>query len=104
MRGRIVAICDVFDALMSSRPYKDGWSFDDTIDEIAQQRGRHFDPALVDAFMTLVPELRAEVEAEELKELYRAAGRSGDGDHALDGEPSAVGDVDGDANLTGPVA
>jgi CHASE2 domain-containing sensor protein len=102
--GRIAAICDVFDALMSSRPYKEGWSFDDTINEIAEQRGQHFDPALVDAFMTLVPELRAEVEADQLAELYRASAVSGDGDHALDGEPGAVGDVDGDANLTGPVA
>lgn len=102
LTGRIAAICDVFDALLSKRPYKKAWSFDDTISEIADQRGRHFDPHLVDVFLTLVPELRAEIEAEKLTSLWRLP--SGDGDHALDGQPGAVGDVGGDTHLAGPVA
>ena len=59
IEGRIAAICDVFDALVSERPYKRSWSVDEAITEVVAQRGRHFDPALVDAFAAMAPELRA---------------------------------------------
>jgi len=59
--GRICAICDVFDALRSRRPYKDAWKLDDAIAEIASQRGRHFDPNLVDLFVPMARELAAEL-------------------------------------------
>jgi len=52
--GRICAVCDVFDALLSPRPYKEPWSLPDALDELRRERGKHFDPAVVDAFMTLV--------------------------------------------------
>jgi CHASE2 domain-containing sensor protein len=55
--GRICAICDVFDALLSKRPYKEAWSMRSALDEIVAQRGRHFDPQVVDAFLTMVPTL-----------------------------------------------
>jgi HD-GYP domain-containing protein (c-di-GMP phosphodiesterase class II) len=57
LEGRICAICDVYDALGSKRPYKDAWSPQHVIDEIARGSGSHFDPALVEAFLALVPEL-----------------------------------------------
>jgi CHASE2 domain-containing sensor protein len=53
LAGRIVALCDVFDALRSRRPYKQPWTLDDTLGEIVAQRGRHFDPRLVDLFVPL---------------------------------------------------
>jgi hypothetical protein len=103
LSGRIAAVCDVFDALMSPRPYKKAWTLEDALAEIAAQRGRHFDPHLVDVFMTaLVPNLRAEIETQGLTQMWRLP--SGNGDHALDGQPSAVGDVGGDTHLAGPVA
>lgn len=46
--GRIVGLSDVFDALMSERPYKQAWSMDETITWIQKESGRHFDPELVD--------------------------------------------------------
>jgi putative two-component system response regulator len=52
--GRIVAIADVFDALTQQRPYKDAWPVDHAISEIEQQRGRQFDPKLVDAFLRII--------------------------------------------------
>jgi CHASE2 domain-containing sensor protein len=61
LAGRICAICDVFDALRSRRPYKDAWTLDQAIAEIARQRGRHFDPALVDLFLPLAHELAAQL-------------------------------------------
>ncbi len=62
--GRICAIGDVFDALMTSRPYKQSWPFKRVIEEIAALRGTHFDPALVDAFMRIAPELEREHDIE----------------------------------------
>jgi len=59
--GRIVAICDVFDALRSRRPYKEAWPTADALAEVAAQRGRHFDPELVDLFLAIAPELDAEL-------------------------------------------
>jgi putative two-component system response regulator len=55
--GRICAVCDVFDALLSPRPYKEAWSVQDALDELRRERGKHFDPAVIDAFMTLVDDL-----------------------------------------------
>ena len=55
--ARIAAICDVFDALRSPRPYKAAWSLEEALGELEAQRGRQFDPALVDAFLALVPTL-----------------------------------------------
>ncbi|MDP9068732.1 MAG: response regulator [Actinomycetota bacterium] len=49
--GRIVAVADVFDALTHDRPYKKAWPLDQAIDEIREQRGRQFDPKVIDAFL-----------------------------------------------------
>jgi CHASE2 domain-containing sensor protein len=57
LSGRICAVADVFDALRSERPYKPAWSLEDTLEEIVRQRGRHFDPRVVDAFLAIVPGL-----------------------------------------------
>jgi response regulator RpfG family c-di-GMP phosphodiesterase len=46
--GRIAAIADVFDALGSKRCYKDAWPVEKIVEYLLEQRGRHFDPALVD--------------------------------------------------------
>jgi two-component system response regulator RpfG len=48
--ARIVAVADVYDALTSARPYKKAWSATEAFEFLQQQRGRHFDPHLVDAF------------------------------------------------------
>ncbi|MFL5837036.1 MAG: HD-GYP domain-containing protein, partial [Solirubrobacteraceae bacterium] len=56
LAGRICSICDVYDALVSPRPYKDPWTPAEALAEIAAQRGRQFDPNLVDAFLSLWPD------------------------------------------------
>ena len=52
LAGRIVAVADVFDALTHVRPYKAAWSRADAIAEITGHAGRHFDPKVVEAFMS----------------------------------------------------
>ena len=59
--GRIVAICDVFDALLSRRPYKKAWTLDEALDEIKRTGGTHFDPKVVDAFVRMVDLERGEI-------------------------------------------
>jgi len=49
--ARIVAAADVFDALVSERPYKHAWTVDDGLAYLLSQRGKHFDANVVDAFM-----------------------------------------------------
>lgn len=50
--GRIAALCDVFDALLSSRPYKQGWPLDKVVAFLTEQSGQHFDPELVALFLS----------------------------------------------------
>ncbi|MBO9678744.1 MAG: two-component system response regulator [Acidovorax sp.] len=57
LEARIVAIADVFDALTSERPYKKAWPVQEALAHIQAQAGRHFDPALVERFVPLLPEL-----------------------------------------------
>src|SRR3954466_1564151 len=52
--GRIAAICDVFDALISERPYKRAWPLADALAEIERGSGSHFDPALVEKCLGIV--------------------------------------------------
>jgi len=49
--ARIVAVADVFDALVSERPYKHAWTFEDGFAYLLSQRGKHFDASVVDAFL-----------------------------------------------------
>ena len=55
LEGRIVAVADVFDALTSARPYKAAWPVEEAVQYLRQQRGQHFDPALVDLFLERLP-------------------------------------------------
>jgi HD-GYP domain-containing protein (c-di-GMP phosphodiesterase class II) len=48
--ARVVAVCDVFDALISDRPYKEAWTVDRALAEIKGESGEHFEPRLVEAF------------------------------------------------------
>ena len=48
--ARIVAVADVFDALVSTRPYKQAWETDEALEYLRQNSGTHFDPQCVKAF------------------------------------------------------
>lgn len=49
--ARIFAVCDVYDALTSRRPYKPAWTSQQALAELSAQRGKQFNPAVVDAFV-----------------------------------------------------
>ena len=59
MPGRIVAIADVFDALTQVRPYKEAWSVEDACQFLIDEKGKHFDPKLVDLFMENLDEIKS---------------------------------------------
>lgn len=58
LAARVVTVADVFDALISPRPYKRAWSIDEALHYLAQQRGRLFDPNCVDALLREQTRLR----------------------------------------------
>ena len=57
--ARLMAVADVYDALISRRVYKDGMPHEKAVDIIREGRGSHFDPDLVDAFLAVQEEFRA---------------------------------------------
>lgn len=57
LSGRIVSLVDVFDALTHPRQYKDAWSTDKVVEMIRNSRGLHFDPLVVDAFLSGLKEI-----------------------------------------------
>jgi putative nucleotidyltransferase with HDIG domain len=54
--ARIFALVDVWDALTSDRPYRKAWDKEKTIAYLQEQSGRHFDPDLVEKFLTIIRE------------------------------------------------
>lgn len=57
--ARIVAIADVFDALTMKRPYKEAWPIERAFDVIEQDAGSHFDPQMVECFLTIKKQILA---------------------------------------------
>jgi len=52
--ARLFAVVDVYDALTSDRPYRAAWSKEKALQYISEQSGKHFDPRVVDAFLSLL--------------------------------------------------
>jgi HD-GYP domain-containing protein (c-di-GMP phosphodiesterase class II) len=63
--ARIVALADVYDALVSPRVYKEAWTETMTLDYIKDQSGKHFDPEVVEAFLAIYDVIVA------IREKYR---------------------------------
>jgi HD-GYP domain-containing protein (c-di-GMP phosphodiesterase class II) len=70
IEARIVTVADVFDALTSTRPYKEAWTFDEAFDHMREHAGTQFDPRCVDALL----ESRAQLE--EIRETFPDAPES----------------------------
>ncbi len=74
LEGRIVAICDVFDALTSSRPYKKAWSVDRALGELQRGAGVQFDARLVRLFQSILPRILAVKTQFEARECATVSG------------------------------
>lgn len=59
IEGRIVAICDVYDALVSDRAYKDKWSTSEALDFLRKNANIQFDPKLIELFIQEIPRINA---------------------------------------------
>jgi putative two-component system response regulator len=57
--GRVLALADVYDAMTSRRVYKEAMSHEQSVAAIVNERGRQFDPTLVDCFVDIQDEFRA---------------------------------------------
>ena len=56
--GRITAICDVYDALITDRPYREALPEEEVLRIMTPEKGRSFDPRLFDIFMNVLPSFR----------------------------------------------
>jgi HD-GYP domain-containing protein (c-di-GMP phosphodiesterase class II) len=54
LSGRILAVADVYDALIHERPYKPAWTKEQALEEMRAQAGQHFDPKVVEVFLKIV--------------------------------------------------
>jgi putative two-component system response regulator len=63
LQGRIMAVADVYDALVSYRPYKRAFSDEEAVDIIAGDSGKHFDPKIVEIFLEVKDKFKAVREA-----------------------------------------
>ena len=57
LQGRIMALVDVYDALISKRPYKQPYTHEEAVHIIKDEAGRQFDPELVRVFLNVLPKL-----------------------------------------------
>jgi methanogenic corrinoid protein MtbC1 len=102
IEGRIVAVADVFDALTSDRVYRKAFPVDEAVQMMREQRGRHFDPVLLDAFMEVLgrlgPDAREGAQSdpaalvESTLEMYVKALERGDAEMAEGAIASAIED------------
>lgn len=60
LAARIFAVVDVWDALLSDRPYRPAWKKEEVISYIRDQAGKHFDPKVVEVFLELISELEGQ--------------------------------------------
>lgn len=91
--GRIVSVADVFDALTSKRPYKKIFSVEESLRMIAEGRGKHFDPKVVDAFFDIhdeIVQIKSRYQDEHLSPLWRLGPMAGQGTDAPYGQSASA--------------
>jgi HD-GYP domain-containing protein (c-di-GMP phosphodiesterase class II) len=60
LAARIFAVTDVWDALRSDRPYREGWATEKVRDYISSQSGKHFDPKIIEVFLNMLEQEKRE--------------------------------------------
>jgi methanogenic corrinoid protein MtbC1 len=102
IEGRIVAVADVFDALTSDRVYRKAFSVEEAVKMMREERGHHFDPTVLDAFMEVLgrsgPDARQGIRAdpvalmESTLKTYAVALERGDAEMAESAIATAIED------------
>ena len=87
LASRLVHVCDVFDALSTTRPYREAWPQDKVLSYLEERSGTEFDPALVGTFKRMMVEGAAQVRV--LREELSAARAARAADTAVPPAPSA---------------
>ncbi len=95
--GRVCAVVDVYDALLSKRPYKDAWPIDDVLAQIERNSGIQFDPELVSAFLRLAPQLNDELGASYERETSSLTAQPASAEALLAGTQDFGGSLAGDS-------
>ncbi len=65
LSARIFAVVDVWDALTSDRPYRPAWEPEKALEYIIEQRGKQFDPAVVDIFLRIIQQMKEKEQTDE---------------------------------------
>ncbi len=65
LTARVMAVADVYDALTSNRSYRNAWPHERAISEIQKSAGKHFDPRVVDAFVSVIDAVLADIGQEQ---------------------------------------
>ena len=60
LAARLFSVIDVWDALYFDRPYRKGWGMEETLKYVREQSGKHFDPTVVEVFLTIVQDIVAQ--------------------------------------------
>jgi len=79
--ARVIAIADCYDAMTTTRPYRPAWGVDETLDVIASESGKAFDPQLTEAFINMINRKRdtdapviGDGSVSDIRELWRSSG------------------------------
>ena len=72
LQGRIMAIADVYDALVSKRPYKKAFTHEQAVEIIKNDSGTHFDPQIVEVFVDVADDFAAVYVSKSLKKIENA--------------------------------
>ena len=75
LSARIVALADVFDAMVTKRPYKQPWPIDQVMTTLRDSAGSHFEPRLVQVFESILPRILAIKAVWDSKERHATATR-----------------------------
>ncbi len=70
--ARIIALADVFDALSMKRPYKEAWPLDQVMASLCEGSNKHFDPRMVDLFVSILPQILEIKEGWDARESGKA--------------------------------
>jgi HD-GYP domain-containing protein (c-di-GMP phosphodiesterase class II) len=84
--GRILAVCDAFDAMTSDRPYRDGMPVEKAVEILREGAGRYWDPKLIEVFLENIEKIKR-IRQKHRPRLQAKRSSSGDGQANVNSQP-----------------